>query len=201
MRRNKPFVAAIAAVVAFSLGACTPSTVVDDPESSEQPVAEESIGQSEATPIEEAVGGEEPEATPEDDQATASEQAAGALAAITLAESTVGGQAFNLDWERGRWEIALIADGTEYELYVTADGAEVTKQESERAEREDIRLLESATLTMAEAINTALAANPTAELVEADLDTRRGATVWEIEVRGDSGRQVIHVDATTGEVL
>lgn len=126
---------------------------------------------------------------------------ASALTAIDTAQAATQGTAFNLDWTRNRWEIELIAGDRMHEVYLSADGTSITKQESERAEAEDRRLLELAKVPMADAITTAVAATPDAMLVEADLETRRGDVAWEIHTGSGTDRQRIFVDAVTGAVI
>lgn len=126
---------------------------------------------------------------------------ASALTAIETAQAATQGVAFNLDWTRNRWEIELIAGDRMHEVYLSADGTSITKQESERAETEDRRLLERAKVPMADAITTAVASTPDAMLVEADLETRRGEVAWEIHTGSGTDRQRIFVDAVTGAVI
>lgn len=129
-----------------------------------------------------------------------SEHNAGALVAIQTAEAATEGIAFNIDWSRNRWEVELIAGNRIHEVYLSADGTSITKQESERAEAEDRALLSRAEVPMASAITTVVSATPQSLLIEADLDTRRGAVVWEIDVTVDNVRQRNYVDAVTGDV-
>ena len=146
---------------------------------------------------------ESPSETPSESPAAgaAAEHTANALAAIATAEAATEGTAFSLDWTRNRWEIELIAGNRLHEVYLSADGATITKQESERAEAEDRSLLGRAKVLMADAIATVTAATPDAMLVEADLDTRRGNVVWEIDTGTGTDRQRTYVDAVTGAVI
>lgn len=126
---------------------------------------------------------------------------ASALTAIATAQAATEGVAFNLDWTRNRWEVELIAGNRIHEVYLSADGTTITKQESERAEAEDRALLARATVPMADAITTAVATTPDAMLVEADLETRRGDVAWEIHTGSGADRQRIFVNAVTGAVM
>lgn len=129
------------------------------------------------------------------------EHNANALKAIETAEADTQGVAFNLDWTRNRWEIELIAGSRIHEIYLSADGTTITKRESERAEAEDRRLLERAEVSMADAITTVVTATPDAIVVEADLDSRRGDVVWEVDTTVGNNRQRTLVDAVTGAVI
>ncbi|MGC4151735.1 MAG: PepSY domain-containing protein [Propionicimonas sp.] len=133
--------------------------------------------------------------------AALSEHNASALVAIETAQAATEGVAFNLDWTRNRWEIELIAGSRIHEVYLSADGTSVTKQESERAEAEDLRLLERAEVPMGEAITTVVTATPDAIVVEADLDTRRSDVVWEVDTTVGNSRQRTLVNAVTGAVI
>lgn len=126
---------------------------------------------------------------------------ANALKAIETAEADTEGVAFSLDWTRGRWEIELIAGSRIHEIYLSADGTSITKRESERAEAEDRGLLARAEVPMAEAITTVVTAAPDAIVVEADLDSRRGEVVWEVDTTAGNSRQRTRVNAVTGAVI
>ncbi|MCA0252230.1 MAG: PepSY domain-containing protein [Actinobacteria bacterium] len=54
---------------------------------------------------------------------------------------------------------------------------------------------------MADAITTVVTATPDAVLVEADLDSRRGDVVWEIDTTVGNNRERTLVDAVTGSVI
>lgn len=143
-----------------------------------------------------------PSATPSaEPTAGTSEHNAAALAGIQTAEAATEGTAFSLDWSRNRWEIELIAGNRMHEVYLSADGTTITKQEAERAEAEDRGLLARAEVPMADAIATALAAVPDASVVEVDLDTRRSDLVWEVDTTVGNDRQRTLVNAVTGELV
>ena len=92
----------------------------------------------------------------------------------------------------------LRENGTGVELYIDAASGEVTRERDARLSRVQST---APKVTAAEAIGIALGNTP-GQIIELDLDTERGAVVWELLVRADAGgRFEIYVDATTGEVL
>ncbi len=126
---------------------------------------------------------------------------AAALGAIKTAEAAVNGTAFSLDWTSDRWELELIANGRMHDIYVSSDGTTIVRQSSDRADAEDVLLLGRAKVTMAEAVSKALETSPEATVVEADLDSRAGQPVWELDTITGTQRQRVRVDAVTGQII
>lgn len=124
-----------------------------------------------------------------------------ALVAIVLAQTTTGGTPIDLEWKHNRWEIELVAGKRLHEVYVSADGETIIKQESERADAEERALVKRAKVRMAAAIATVVATAPEAKVVNADLDTRRGDVVWEIDTTTGTSRERTLVNAVTGAVI
>ncbi len=92
----------------------------------------------------------------------------------------------------------LREDGTGVELYVDAETGEITRERDTQ-----LRGVQATApkVTATEAIGIALGNTP-GGIIELDLDTERGAVVWEVLVRADAGgRFEIYVDATTGAVV
>lgn len=186
--------AVAAAGTALLLAGCASTPPAAPPSSTEATPA------TTPTPVETVTS---PTATesPSPEPSAQSEHNANALVAIETAQAATEGVAFNLDWTRNRWEIELIAGNRIHEVYLSADGTTITKQEAERAEAEDRRLLERAEVPMADAIATVVTATPDALVVEADLDTRRGEVVWEVDTTAGASRQRTLVNAVTGAVI
>lgn len=124
---------------------------------------------------------------------------AAALAAITTAEASADGTAYELEWTRDRWEVYVLAGTTVHEVRVSPDGQRVVRTESERAEAEDRALWGQVKIPMAQAIATVLAARP-GELVEADVDRRRGQVAWDVKIDEPPIRES-YVDAVGGAIL
>jgi len=126
-----------------------------------------------------------------------------AVAAITLAESEVGGTAFELDEEgRSGWEIYVVADGEVTEVRVNCEGTEVDKTESDgRIDVDDRSRLNKATVSLSDAITTA-AEEVTGLVKGAELDRHQVSTVvWSIEFDDGSDDVDVAVDVTSGEVV
>lgn len=196
-------VAAAGLVVLLTGCANQPATTPSAAETATTPSAAPSSPVASPTPTDSPTPTETATAAPVSPTAPATDLSAhnaSALVAIETAEKATEGTAFNLDWSRNRWEVELIAGNRIHEVYLSADGTSITKQESERAEAEDRALLRRAEVPMAQAITTVVEATPGAMLIEIDLDTRRGAVVWEVDVTVDNVRQRSYVDAVTGQV-
>ncbi|WP_158300473.1 PepSY domain-containing protein [Arthrobacter crystallopoietes] len=104
--------------------------------------------------------------------------------------------------DRQGWEVELISGGTEHEVLVLADGSEVLDQRDKGpADEEDRRAVESATVSLAEAIETAQQA-AVGDLEEASLEDENDKPVWEVEIRSEGGTLTeVLIDAVSGEQL
>jgi len=125
----------------------------------------------------------------------------GALDAIATAEAATGGRAFEIDSTSGGWEVELDVDGAQVDVRTDRSGREVRAVEQEgRTDRDEVRALDRATLTLAEAIERA-AAEVGGRLDDATLDDEGAGFAWEVTfVDGGLERDVI-IDVATGEVL
>lgn len=126
---------------------------------------------------------------------------AGAFAAIDLAESQVGGIAFELDRDDdggGQWEVSIAVDSAEIDAYVDLAGTEVQRTESDgTVSREEAAALELAEISMAEAIRIAVE-EVDGVVEEVDLEEERGTVAWEVVMEDNTE---VLVDVVTGEVL
>ena len=195
--RTTPLLAA-AAVAAMLLPGCAPAaspSTTPPPTAPTTPVTTPSATETQAS--------EAPaESTPAEDETPATEAPEGRLDAARAIEAALAhtpGAVVELDAERRTWEVTVLReDGTGVELYIDAASGEVTRERDARLSRVQST---APKVTAAEAIGIALGNTP-GQIIELDLDTERGAVVWELLVRADAGgRFEIYVDATTGEVL
>ena len=135
---------------------------------------------------------------------------AGATAVHAVPHSTL----ISIETERGGWEAQVVtADGTEHEMDLSGSGRRVTsgpttKHEDAQTRAEHRRRVQAAKLGYRTAAHTIASAVPGARITELNLDTYRGATVWEADaITGSgtgSGTGVTHsvkVDVRTGKVL
>lgn len=124
-----------------------------------------------------------------------------ALAAVALAESEAGGTAYALDRDGDGWEVDVAVDDRQVEVRTDRTGGEVlSTQDDDRLDGDDRAELDAATVTLAGALETAVA-ELDGEIEDADLDEEGGTLVWQVGIRTDGGEQEVHVDAETGEVL
>ena len=123
--------------------------------------------------------------------------------AIDVALAAVPGGAVvevSLDDENGRtlWEIVVRSpNGSGVELYIDAATGTIVDREPHRVP--DEARASAPAISALRAITIALAAVPGSSVVEVDLDTERGRTVWEVLVRAPNVE--LYIDAATGEIL
>lgn len=125
-------------------------------------------------------------------------------AAEVALETAPGGTVVEISpgLERGRatWEVLVRnSDGSGTEVYILAATGEVLKQEPATVPAEAKG--SGPAVSAQEASDVALGAVPEGTIVEIDLGTERGTTVWEVLVRGSSGREELYIDAATGDII
>jgi len=127
-----------------------------------------------------------------------------AQAAEVALKTVPGGTVLEIDpgFEGGHavWEVLVRKpDNTGVELYIQASTGTVLKQKPALVPAEAKG--SSTTVTIQQASETAVAAVPGGRLIEIDLGTFSGRTVWEALVAGANGRTEIYIDASTGKII
>lgn len=128
-----------------------------------------------------------------------------ALAAIATAQAETGGVAYEIDDEddNREWEVEVRVGDRSVEVNVSFDGGTVlSTDDDDDLDSDDRAALDAATITLEQAIETALAeVNGTLDDVELDSDD--GRHYWEVTIDdSDRGDDVeVKVDVTTGEII
>ncbi|WP_372698281.1 PepSY domain-containing protein [Arthrobacter sp. JSM 101049] len=106
------------------------------------------------------------------------------------------------------WEVQVVTDdGTEHEIDIsmsdgTVIGQPVTKNEDAQDKKKHQDRVAAAKLDYKEAAEKLRDAVPNARIVELNLDTERGTTVWEGDLVDDGGtKHAVAVDAASGKVV
>ncbi|HIX00574.1 MAG TPA: PepSY domain-containing protein [Candidatus Nesterenkonia stercoripullorum] len=139
-----------------------------------------------------------------------------AKAAIATAEGEVDGTAYEVDFEEAddddddddddeqepHWSVGVISGDREWEVRVSADGADVLGTEEDDADSDDVSELDAATVTLEEAIDAA-AEDTSGDLDDASLDDDNGTLYWEVSIypEGEQRSQDIDVDAESGGII
>lgn len=140
------------------------------------------------------------------DEEVADEEAAegriDAAGAASIALEAVPGAVVELELGRQRtaivWEAGVLgSDGSGTEVSIDSQSGEVLSQE--RLRLSTVQSTAPA-VTAAEAIEIALD-TASGRVKAMDLDTERGATVWEVVVIGTRGGTELYIDATSGTVV
>ena len=170
---------------------------------SESATAQESAS---ASPSDTATQTESASASPSASGAAGVGAEAGAVAGAIVAaeESVAGGQVFEIDRKDAGdgWEVKLAVEDREQEVEVSADGQEVTAQESDDdLDQQDRENLAQVQVPLEDAVRTALE-EVEGTLDSAQLDTEDGTTVWEVDIDDDQGTSVdVYVNVDNGSVL
>lgn len=144
---------------------------------------------------------------PTDAPASASASPGGqdpAYTAISTVEQD-GGQVVGIDRvdenEKG-YNVEVLDGQVIYEVHVDATGRNPQQRTKTDFERSDLKLLQQATVPLADALKTAQEAEPSKNIDEANIDGEGGTVNWEITLDVDQGQggSEIQVDAKTGEV-
>lgn len=192
-------VSAVAAL-ALTLGACGADDATQPQEraTSGGIQSEDVPGSADDTASPSANTTDAPESAMESDEDSGPN--AGVYEAIDLAEAEVGGIAFEIDREddgRGGWEVSVVVDGEEIDVHVNLAGTEVLRTDRDGdLDAEERAALDAATITLADAIRTALG-EVDGVIDDVDLDDDEGTYAWEVDLDGDIEVYV----SVTGEVL
>lgn len=124
--------------------------------------------------------------------------------AIETAESEVGGQAMDLDYDDdGEWEIEVVSDGQYTEVTVSADGGTVVETDDpDDLDSDDQREFDAAEISLADAITTATDEHP-GNIDDVELETEDGTVVYQVDlyVGSDNSDLSVYVDAANGEIV
>ena len=184
-------------------GGSATSAATTESTASESAAAGESAS---ASPSGAATAGESASASPSAPGAAGVGAEAGAVAGAIVAaeESVAGGQVFEIDRKDAGdgWEVKLAVEDREQEVEVSADGQEVTAQESDdELDQQDRENLAQVQVPLEDAVRTALE-EVEGTLDSAQLDTEDGTTVWEVDIDDDQGTSVdVYVNVDNGSVL
>ena len=184
-------------------GGSATSAATTESTASESAAAGESAS---ASPSGAATAGESASASPSASGAAGVGAEAGAVAGAIVAaeESVAGGQVFEIDRKDAGdgWEVKLAVEDREQDVEVSADGQEVTAQESDdELDQQDRENLAQVQVPLEDAVRTALE-EVEGTLDSAQLDTEDGTTVWEVDIDDDQGTSVdVYVNVDNGSVL
>ena len=157
-----------------------------------------------ASPSDTATQTESASASPSVSETAGAEAGAVAGAIVAAEESVAGGQVFEIDRKDAGdgWEVKLAVEDREQEVEVSADGQEVTAQESDdELDQQDRENLAQVQVPLEDAVRTALE-EVEGTLDSAQLDTEDGTTVWEVDIDDDQGTSVdVYVNVDNGSVL
>lgn len=104
--------------------------------------------------------------------------------------------------EQGRsvWEVLVReSGGGGVELYIDAASGEILKQEPAQVPASANNA--NPTVSIQEAVDTAVSVVSGGSLMEIDLGEERGRTVWEVLVGAATGNTEFYIDGTTGEIV
>lgn len=128
--------------------------------------------------------------------------------ALTLANKAVKGDIISVDFdqedraENSHYDIKMIANNNEQEVRVNTNTGKVTKDETERLDKEDLaeyNTMKQAKVSLSQAIKNA---NKTLKgtVLEAEFDMDFGKPVYKIEIgKGNQVYKVV-VDSMTGKI-
>ena len=157
-----------------------------------------------ASPSDTATQTESASASPSVSETAGAEAGAVAGAIVAAEESVAGGQVFEIDRKDAGdgWEVKLAVEDREQEVEVSADGQEVTPQESDdELDQQDRENIAQVQVPLEDAVRTALE-EVEGTLDSAQLDTEDGTTVWDVDIDDDQGTSVdVYVNVDNGSVL
>jgi len=122
-----------------------------------------------------------------------------AVRAITTAESTAGGRAFQLETDDGAWEVHVASGDREVEVRVSADGGSVRSSSDRGAlDAEDRAALDAASTTLADAVRIATARGTGGAVEDAELERDDTTARWSVDLAGGVTVRVSAADGSVG---
>ncbi len=199
MNTSRIALIAVASSAVLAMAACGSDTEPDTPDATVSTTSSASSSEAEDSSTSESPSTSS-STSPSSDSA-GDDGLAAVAAAVDAAESKTGGTAYEVDDQDddGSWEIDLAKGTKSIEVEVSADG-KVTEQERDDLDQDDRAALDSAQITITEAIEKALD-EVEGTFDEAELEEEGGTYYWEVSVDtgGDDDREV-YVDVVTGKV-
>ena len=129
--------------------------------------------------------------------------------AITIGNKAVKGDVVSAEFDRNdysrtaEYELAIIANNTEYEVKVDANTGKVLRSKQERLDADDkaeYNAMKRATVTLTQAMQTA-AQHVKGKAIGVEFDMKKGQPVYKVEVaEGNQAHKVI-IDSMTGKVI
>ncbi|WP_342371632.1 PepSY domain-containing protein [Propioniciclava soli] len=190
---NKKSLAAATIVLGMAVTGCASSTSDTAPAASTQPVVTDAA----TTPAADSTAG----------ATDADAHNAAATAAIETAEAQLDGRVVDLEWDDAlatddaHWELDVLVGDQLHELQVSGDGTAVTRTDDDpdTIDAGDVASYEAASVTITQAIETALAERPG---TVTDVEFDESDVEWEVEIDGDGlTDDDIVVDARTGQIV
>ena len=147
-------------------------------------------------------------ASPAQWQALSSQVKITLLQAVQAATQAVPGQVLEIEIDDGdgagpRYEAEVISTtGDKVEVWVDATSGVARLHENDgKAKRKDVQRLQEATITLTQAVQSALA-HTAGQAVKAELDSHWGKLRYEVDVlQADHTIMQVQLNATTGQVL
>lgn len=130
-----------------------------------------------------------------------------ALVAIETAEGEASGDAKEIDFDDGtgeaEWHVDVRTPDGLVEIRITADGTSVIEAKGvEAPDADETTELDAATAPLPEVLTAATEQTP-GTIDDAELETRDGTVVYEVEIvaADGSGSKTVAVDAASGQVV
>ncbi|GAA2090127.1 MULTISPECIES: PepSY domain-containing protein [Brevibacterium] len=210
---------AVPAAAALALSACGSG---GEATTSEDGTAAADTPEETTAPAEETTAPEGTESGGPASSLARSGELSAALAAVETAEQEAGGTAYDLDFDEAddddddddddrddaddlreaHWSVSGFDGDREWEVHVSEDGASVLGTEEDRADDDDRREAEAASVTLVEALEAAVGDTP-GTVDDASLDEEGGTLAWEISIypEGQDRSTDVYVDAESGEIV
>lgn len=199
MTTRKTIAGIAASLLVFGVAACSPQdqpATPAAPTNATQPTEEQATEQAteQTTPGQPVAteGAQDPEA-----------RNAGAIQALSTAADAVSGTPYEIDDadDDQVWEVDVMVGERTHEVKVSRDGRNVVGQEKDDADDEDVRRLQGAGLSLAQAIERALNEVP-GTLDDAELDDDNNQAVWKVEIDTPEKQDVeVLIKVADGQVV
>jgi len=126
--------------------------------------------------------------------------------AIMAAQKTDNGKAiyakYHTDEGVGKYEVVIVANGKTDTMDVdpnTGEAVKAKRDDAAKSEKNGVNTIESAQTGLVQAIQTA--EQQGGKALEAELDTKKGSTAYEVRVANGDKTDTVWVDVNSGQVI
>lgn len=129
--------------------------------------------------------------------------------AMTIAEKTIKGDVISADFDqngrstRGKYDVKIVANNTEYEVKVDANTGKVLQNKQEKLDKEDMaeyNAMKKSKISLNQAIKQANQ-SVNGKVIEAGFDIDFGKPIYKVDIAKGTQVHKVIIDSMTGKII